>query len=306
MKIPFSSHFALIPAVSICFMLFNEAAQAQNDVPVPSESQESLEDSLPSSPLSFEEFLADSLRMDSARKVQTERQANLRKELNALSRTTLGEDVLQWSHSMDIEVQRAGKTIAQRFWFDANLNDGPFLWLGDTLRSEEWLWFNAEQRRMATLFLNSGQGNYISKRLAEMSKMMGNGTEIAPKKSDPWQLEKEGATSFYTLQTEQGEYRLMVGEKNPTQASATVNWLKLQPIEGIMLPAAVKKLPIQSLSLSDSDGRTTYAFKVLVKRDLDPKFEVDLSTMHVNDPERSLNVIAKEWAEKNKVRETEE
>ena len=101
MKIPFSSHFALIPAVSICFMLFNEAARAQNDVPVPSESQESLEDSLPSSPLSFEEFLADSLRMDSARKVQTERQANLRKELNALSRTTLGEDVLQWSHSMD-------------------------------------------------------------------------------------------------------------------------------------------------------------------------------------------------------------
>jgi len=33
---------------------------------------------------------------------------------------------------------------------------------------------------------------------------------------------------------------------------------------------------------------------------------VDLSAIHVNDPERSLNVIAKEWAEKNKVRETEE
>jgi hypothetical protein len=80
----------------------------------------------------------------------------------------------------------------------------------------------------------------------------------------------------------------------------------LQPIEGIMLPAAAKKLPIQSLSLSDANGRTTYAFKVLVNRDLDPKFEVDLSAIHVNDPERSLNVIAKEWAEKNKVRETEE
>ena len=73
-----------------------------------------------------------------------------------------------------------------------------------------------------------------------------------------------------------------------------------------MLPAAAKKLPIQSLSLSDANGRTTYAFKVLVNRDLDPTFEVDLSAIHVNDPERSLIVIAKEWAEKNKVRETEE
>ncbi len=306
MKISFSSHLVLIPVVSICSVLFNEAARAQNDVPVPSENQESLKDSVQLSPLSFEEFLADSLRMDSARKVQTERQANLRKELNALSRTTLGEEVLEWSHSIDVEVLRAGKTVAQRFWFDEKLNDGPFLWLGDTLRSEEWLWFDAEQRRMATLFLNSGQGNYISKRLAEMSKMMGNGTEIAPKKSDPWQFVKEGSESFYTLQTEQGEYRLTVGEKNPTQARAMVNWLKLQPIKGIELPAAVKKLPIQSLSLNDADGRTTYACKVLVKVDLDPKFAVDLSTMHVNDPERSLNVIAKEWAEKNKVKEAEE
>ena len=297
MKIPFSSHLVLIPLVSMCFLLLNEAARAQNDIPAHSERQESLQDSVQTSPLSFEEFLADSLRMDSARKVQTERQANLRKELNAMSRTTLGEEVLEWSHSMDIEVQRAGKTLAQRFWFDAKLQNGPFLWLGDTLRSEEWLWFNAEQRRMATLFLNSGQGNYISKRLAEMSNMMGNGTEIAPKKSDPWQFEKEGEESFYTLQTEQGDYRITVGEKNPTQANATVNWLKLQPIKGIVLPAEVKKLPIQSLSLNDVDGRTTYAFKVLVKRDLEPTFTVDLSTMHVNDPERSLNVIAKEWAE---------
>lgn len=290
----------------MCFLLLNEAARAQNDIPAHSESQESLQDSAQTSPLSFEEFLADSLRMDSARKVQTERQANLRKELNAMSRTTLGEEELEWSHSMDIEVQRAGKTLVQRFWFDAKLENGPFLWLGDTLRSEEWLWFNAEQRRMATLFLNSGQGNYISKRLAEMSNMMGNGTEIAPKKSDPWQFENEGEASFYTLQTEQGEYRLTVGEKKPTQANATVNWLKLQPIKGIVLPAVVKKFPIQSLSLIDVDGRTTYAFKLLVKRDLEPTFTVDLSTMHVNDPERSLNVIAKEWAEKNKVKETEE
>jgi hypothetical protein len=39
---------------------------------------------------------------------------------------------------------------------------------------------------------------------------------------------------------------------------------------------------------------------LLSKEALDPAFSVDLSRLQINDPERNLNVIAREWAEKKK------
>jgi hypothetical protein len=79
-----------------------------------------------------------------------------------------------------------------------------------------------------------------------------------------------------------------------------INWLKLQPIEAVILPAAVNKFPIETLQLSDYEDRAVYAFKLLSKEALDPAFSVDLSRLQINDPERNLNVIAREWAEKKK------
>ena len=68
--------------------------------------------------LSFERFLADSVQMDSAKQAQAERQATLRKELDSLSRSDLGTTNLEWNQSIDVEVERAGRSIVQRFWFD--------------------------------------------------------------------------------------------------------------------------------------------------------------------------------------------
>lgn len=297
----------LTPAIAVYFILLAAITQAQEKLaPVNAETATAIADTLALSPLAFEAFLADSLQMDSARKVQKNRQANLRREINALSRTPLGSESLEWHQSMDIEVERAGRSVVQRFWFDDKLQEGPFIWFADTLRNDEWLWFDAEERRMATLFLNSNQGNYISRKLAEMSRMMGNGTEVAKKKASKWKVENKGEPLRYVLETEQGTYTLALGSKSISKATAMVNWLKLQPIEALTLPVDVKKRPIESLELRNSEGLLIYAFKIQNTRELEPAFTIDPSSIQINDPERSLNVIARERAEKKKLEETSE
>jgi hypothetical protein len=294
----------MIPTLVLTFVFCTTPAHSQVEQLEERKTPEtSSADSLTLPPLAFETFLADSARMDSARKVQAERQVNLNKEINALSQSTLGEDILKWHHSMDIEVSRAGRSIVQRFWFDERLKEGPYIWLGDTIRNQEWLWFDNEQRRMATLFLNAKQGNYVSKKLAEMSGMMGNGTTVSKKREDEWKIEHAGKQVSYALSSTQGTYRLTLGEKDSNQAKAMINWLKLQPLEALMLPAAVNKYPIETLELSENEGRIIYAFTLLGKQALEPAFSIDLSTLQINDPERNLNVIAREWAEKKKQEE---
>ena len=291
----------MISMLVISLLLWNCPAHAQVEPSVERKTTETNnDDSLTSPPLAFEKFLADSARMDSARKVQVERQVNLNKEINALSRSALGEEILEWHQSMDIEVSRAGRSIVQRFWFDDQLKEGPFIWFGDTTRNQEWLWFDAEQRRMATLFLNANQGNYVSKKLAEMSGMMGNGTTVAKKRADQWKVENTSGRLNYVLSSAQGTYRLTLGGKDSNQASAMINWLKLQPIEELILPAAANKFPVETLELTDNEGRVVYAFTLKNKQALEPAFRVDLSTLQINDPERDLNVIAREWAEKKR------
>ena len=294
----------MIPTLVLTFVFCTTPAHTQveqlEERKIPETSSA---DSLTLPPLAFETFLADSARMDSARKVQAERQVNLNKEINALSQSALGEDILKWHHFMDIEVSRAGRSIVQRFWFDERLKEGPYIWLGDTIRNQEWLWFDNEQRRMATLFLNAKQGNYVSKKLAEMSGMMGNGTTVSKKREDEWKIEHAGEQVSYALSSTSGTYRLTLGKKDSNQARAMINWLKLQPIEALMLPAAVNKYPIETLELSDNEGRVIYAFTLLEKQALEPAFSIDLSTLQINDPERNLNVIAREWAEKKKQEE---
>jgi hypothetical protein len=238
--------------------------------------------------------------MDSAKEAQAKRQASLRKELDSLSRSDLGTTNLEWNQSIDVEVERAGRSIVQRFWFDEKLAEGPYLWHGDTIRKEEWLWFDPVERRMATLFLNANQGNYISKRLAEMSGMMGNGTKTAKKKTSDWQSETDGDDVRYTRNAEDKNYSVVLGPKNPALATAVINWLRLQPIEGFVLPAAAKKMPFTSLLISDSEGRVTYAARLISVNELNEPMSLNLADIKINDPERNLNVIAKEWAEKKK------
>jgi hypothetical protein len=265
MKMPISTSTFSICSLAFASLLFAVEMNAQEDSS--NEQTSSVADTL-----SFERFLADSVQMDSAKQAQAERQATLRKELDSLSRSDLGTTNLEWNQSIDVEVERAGRSIVQRFWFDEKLAEGPYLWHGDTIRKEEWLWFDPVERRMATLFLNANQGNYISKRLAEMSGMMGNGTKTAKKKTSDWQSETDGDDVRYTRNAEDKNYSVVLGPKNPALATAVINWLRLQPIEGFVLPAAAKKLPIQSLSLiSDSPtGETTYACPVLINRAVRP------------------------------------
>lgn len=293
MKMPTSTSTFSICSLAFASLLFAVEMNAQEDSS--NEQTSSVADTL-----SFERFLADSVQMDSAKQAQAERQATLRKELDSLSRSDLGTTNLEWNQSIDVEVERAGRSIVQRFWFDEKLAEGPYLWHGDTVRKEEWLWFDPVERRMATLFLNSNQGNYISKRLAEMSGMMGNGTKTAKKKTSDWQSETDGDDVRYTRNAEDKNYSVVLGPKNPALATAVINWLRLQPIEGIVLPAAAKKMPFTSLMISDSEGRVTYAARLISVNELNEPMSLNLADIKINDPERNLNVIAKEWAEKKK------
>lgn len=293
MKMPISTSTFSICSLAFASLLFAVEMNAQEDSS--NEQASSVADTL-----SFERFLADSVQMDSAKQAQAERQATLRKELDSLSRSDLGTTNLEWNQSIDVEVERAGRSIVQRFWFDEKLAEGPYLWHGDTVRKEEWLWFDPVERRMATLFLNANQGNYISKRLAEMSGMMGNGTKTAKKKTSDWQSETDGDDVRYTRNAEDKNYSVVLGPKNPALATAVINWLRLQPIEGIVLPAAAKKMPFTSLMISDSEGRVTYAARLISVNELNEPMSLNLADIKINDPERNLNVIAKEWAEKKK------
>lgn len=293
MKMPISTSTFSICSLAFASLLFAVEMNAQEDSS--NEQTSSVADTL-----SFERFLADSVQMDSAKQAQAERQATLRKELDSLSRSDLGTTNLEWNQSIDVEVERAGRSIVQRFWFDEKLAEGPYLWHGDTVRKEEWLWFDPVERRMATLFLNANQGNYISKRLAEMSGMMGNGTKTAKKKTSDWQSETDGDDVRYTRNAEDKNYSVVLGPKNPALATAVINWLRLQPIEGIVLPAAAKKMPFTSLMISDSEGRVTYAARLISVNELNEPMSLNLADIKINDPERNLNVIAKEWAEKKK------
>lgn len=299
MNMPMSTSTFSIYSLVFASLLFAVGMNAQED-----SSNEQI--SSAADTLSFERFLADSVRMDSAKEAQAKRQATLRKELDSLSRSDLGTTNLEWNQSIDVEVERAGRSIVQRFWFDEKLAEGPYLWHGDTIRKEEWLWFDPVERRMATLFLNANQGNYISKRLAEMSGMMGNGTNTAKKKTSDWQLETDGDDVRYTRNSGEKNYSIVLGPKNPGLAEAVTNWLRLQPIEGIVLPAAAKKMPFTSLQISDLEGRVTYAARLISVNELDAPLSLNLANIKINDPERNLNVIAKEWAEKNKKKETED
>jgi hypothetical protein len=293
MKMPISTSTFSICSLAFASLLFAVEMNAQEDSS--NEQTSSVADTL-----SFERFLADSVQMDSAKQAQAERQATLRKELDSLSRSDLGTTNLEWNQSIDVEVERAGRSIVQRFWFDEKLAEGPYLWHGDTIRKEEWLWFDPVERRMATLFLNANQGNYISKRLAEMSGMMGNGTKTAKKKTSDWQSETDGDDVRYTRNAEDKNYSVVLGPKNPALATAVINWLRLQPIEGFVLPAAAKKMPFTSLLISDSEGRVTYAARLISVNELNEPMSLNLADIKINDPERNLNVIAKEWAEKKK------
>ena len=293
MKMPISTSTFSICSLAFASLLFAVEMNAQEDSS--NEQTSSVADTL-----SFERFLADSVQMDSAKQAQAERQATLRKELDSLSRSDLGTTNLEWNQSIDVEVERAGRSIVQRFWFDEKLAEGPYLWHGDTIRKEEWLWFDPVERRMATLFLNANQGNYISKRLAEMSGMMGNGTKTAKKKTSDWKSETDGDDVQYTRNAEDKNYSVVLGPKNPALATAVINWLRLKPIEGFVLPAAAKKMPFTSLLISDSEGRVTYAARLISVNELNEPMSLNLADIKINDPERNLNVIAKEWAEKKK------
>lgn len=247
-------------------------------------------------------LVVDSLVVDS---VQLERAAvhkKLQAEIAALSRTEMGAGVLKWHNAVTIEVVRAGKTTLQVFWFDNKFSDGPWIWQPNQDRPEEWMWFDPSTNRFASVYLNLNSGTYIPTSLAEKSGLTGNRTSLAAKKSNDWKMNSnDGDQEIWT--NKEASLSVELGEKNHELADAIITWLRLQPISGFELPALASKHPVLKLDQMDPKGAQQYSFQVVEISNLEQPLIVDLGKITLHDPERNLNVIAKEWAEKKKAQE---
>jgi hypothetical protein len=120
--------------------------------------------SLASTGTSQSAVVADSIPttdQDSIQSHQKEVQEMLQKQLLEMTRFPLGSTVETWSHSLDMEVTRGGRTHVQRFWFNPKKN-GSMIWLPDSTKSNECLFYDPETDRLASLFPSNSNGTLIS------------------------------------------------------------------------------------------------------------------------------------------------
>lgn len=244
----------------------------------------------------------DSTAVDSAKLERAAVHKKLQDEIAAMSRTVMGSDELSWKKCMTIEVVRAGKKTVQVFWFDEKMKNGPWIWQPNQARSEEWMWFDPETERFASVYLHLNSGTYIPTALAEKSGLTGNQTSVAEKKSSAWKLDSDEEFQAHWKNNESGT-SVELGEKDVELAEAIISWLRLQPHSGFILPHLAAKFPAMSLEQVDANGHQQYAFTIREVSTLEEPLTMDLNKITLHDPERNLNVIAKEWADKKKAQE---
>jgi hypothetical protein len=251
--------------------------------------------------------VADTAVVDSARLAQMAIQAELSREVAALSRTYLGSEQLTWTHVAHFNLERAGRGQKQAFWNNPKDADTPHLWQVINGPSDDVFYLDPEQGRAATINLHSLQGNFIPASIAAKAGFTGNQSQFLPKKSEAWnQVGSTDTTTVWTAATEGGSLRLTLrSEKDADQAQAIYQWMRLQPLESVDLPHAAQKYPIQALERTDAKG-TAFAFEVTGWEALDAPLEVDASKLSIKDPERDLKTIAKEWAAEKKANSNQE
>ena len=245
--------------------------------------------------------VADTAAVDSARLAQMAIQAELSREVAALSRTNLGSEQLTWTHVTHFNLERAGRGQKQAFWNNPKATDTPHLWQVINGPSDDVFYLDPEQGRAATINLQSLQGNFIPASIAAKAGFTGNQSQFLSKKSDAWkQVGSTDSTTVWTASIEGGSLQLTLrSEKDADQAQAVYEWMRLQPLESVDLPHAAQKYPIQALERTEAQG-TAFAFEVTGWEALEAALEVDASQLSIKDPERDLKTIAKEWAAEKK------
>ena len=251
--------------------------------------------------------VADTAVVDSARLAQMAVQAELSREVAALSRTNLGSEQLTWTHLANFELERAGRGQKQAFWNNPKATDTPHLWQVINGPSDDVFYLDPAQGRAATINLQSLQGNFIPASIAAKAGFTGNQSQFLSKKSDAWkQVKGTDSTTVWTASIEGGSLQLTLRtEKDADQAKAIYEWMRLQPLESVDLPHAAQKYPIQALERTDVQG-TAFAFEVTGWAALETPLEVDASQLSIKDPERDLKTIAKEWAAERKANSGQE
>ena len=251
--------------------------------------------------------VADTAVVDSARLAQMAIQAELSREVAALSRTNLGSEQLTWTHVAHFNLERAGRGQKQAFWNNPKATDTPHLWQVINGPSDDVFYLDPAQGRAATINLQSLQGNFIPANIAAKAGFTGNQSQFLSKKSDAWkQVGSTDSTTVWTASIEGGSLQLTLRtEKDADQAQAVYEWMRLQPLESVDLPHAAQKYPIQALERTDAQG-TAFAFEVTGWEALEAALEVDASQLSIKDPERDLKTIAKEWAAEKKANSGQE
>ncbi len=278
-------------------------ATSQSNVPEFSESQLMAKDSTALDTF----YLQDSVPGDSSRQAKMAIQAELAREVAALSRTNLGAERFTWTHVYQFELFRAGKLQKQMFWNNPKKETNPHLWQVVSQSSDDVFFLDPESGRAATLDLNSLEGNFIPANIAAKAGMTGNQSQILSKKSGDWMLtETTDSTEVWTTFDESSRLELTLrAKKDSDQARAIFEWMKLQPLESIDLPYIAKKYPIQSLERFDKNG-SAFRFELTGWSELNEPLQVDASELSIKDPERDLRTIAKEWADEQKSKSGQE
>jgi hypothetical protein len=245
----------------------------------------------------------DTAAVDSARLAQKAVQAELSREVAALSRTTLGSEQLIWTHEGHFNLERAGRQQVQVFWNNPKATDTPHLWQVVNGPSEDVFYLDTEQGRAATINLNSLQGSFIPASIAARAGFTGNQTHFLSKKSNAWTVyaSSDSTTVWVTTVDSENLQLTLSTNKDADRARAVFEWMRLQPLESVGLPHAAQKYPILALERTDEKG-TAFKFEATDWKELDEPIELDAGQLSIKDPERDLQTIAREWAAEKKAK----
>ena len=272
-------------------------------------AQEAAKDSIQQAALvegaSADSLNADSLPVDSARAARMAVQAELSREISALSSAQLGSETYAWTHLATFQLKRAGQVQTQVFWYNPKAPSNPLIWQLEGGSSEAVFYLDAASGRAATLHLNSLSGSFIPARIASQAGFTGNQSEYLPKKSTAWKAGNSGNAWSMTENGFQTTIELDE-EKDAARAQVAFDWMRIQPIEAVQLPFEAKRHPILSMTRRDAEGKSVYELTWMDWQELEEPLVIDATELTISDPERDLHTIAREWAAEKKAKEAAE
>ncbi|MDA0913232.1 MAG: hypothetical protein O2818_07580 [Bacteroidetes bacterium] len=247
-----------------------------------------------------QETTNDTLTIDSVTLARMATQSKLAGEIAALSKTTLGTHLVEWTHLAKFKIDRAGVVQQQSFWYSPKKSDNPRAWYSGQEEPIEIFYIDPIANRAATLNLRTLQGTFIPARIAEKAGFMGNSSEILPKNDQSWTQSNQAEMGLKFTSNEPNR-RVTIEcftEKDKGFAQACIEWIRLQPIESLALPNEIEKYPIRSLEISDKNGVVLYRLVCEDWIEFDEPMVIDTRELVISDPERDLKTVAKEWAAK--------